>query len=150
MALMKLGSKSEAFRREGQAWHCPQAFPVMLQLKLEKCPFIYTKFTPPSSSSSSSFPLISRSGQLAKIIKDTSNDDVSVCALQLVTYGGAKAFELLAKFCYGVKIELTALNIVSLRCASEYLQMTDEYGMEISFAQTEAFLNDVLGIGQIP
>lgn len=92
------------------------------------------------------FPLISRSGLLAKLIKDSSKDDVSVSELQLNDIpGGAKAFELVAKFCYGVKIEITPLNIVSLRCASEYLEMTDEYGERNLIAQTESFLNEVFG-----
>ena len=39
--------------------------------------------------------------------------------------GGAKAFLLVAKFCYGVKMELTAPNVVGLRCAAEHLQMTE-------------------------
>ncbi|KAE8692486.1 BTB/POZ domain-containing protein [Hibiscus syriacus] len=34
---------------------------------------------------------------------------------------GAIAFELISKFCYGVRIELTAQNVASIRCAAEYL-----------------------------
>lgn len=59
--------------------------------------------------------------------------------------GGAKAFELIAKFCYGVKIELTSMNVVSIRCAAEYLQMTEEYGEGNLIVQTESFLNEVFG-----
>lgn len=74
------------------------------------------------------------------------NSDGSPCILQLSQLpGGAKSFELVAKFCYGVKIELTSMNVVSLRCASEYLQMTEEYGEGNLIAQTEAFLSEVFG-----
>ncbi|KAK4345597.1 hypothetical protein RND71_035773 [Anisodus tanguticus] len=135
MAFVKLGSKSEAFRREGQAWHCTSGLPSDVTIEIGEMSFYLHKF-----------PLISRSGLLAKLIKESCNDDGSVCVLQLSDVpGGAKTFELVAKFCYGVKIELTPLNIVSLRCASEYLQMTDEYGDGNLIAQTEAFLNDVFG-----
>ncbi|KAK3008362.1 hypothetical protein RJ639_014890 [Escallonia herrerae] len=92
------------------------------------------------------FPLLSRSGQLEKLIGQLSGDDRPECILQLRDLpGGAKAFELVAKFCYCVKIELTALNIVSLRCAAEYLQMSEDYGEGNLIAQTEGFLNEVFG-----
>lgn len=75
-----------------------------------------------------------------------SSSDGSPCILQLSQLpGGAKSFELVAKFCYGVKIELTSMNVVSLRCAAEYLQMTEEYGEGNLIAQTEAFLSEVFG-----
>lgn len=92
------------------------------------------------------FPLLSRSGLLEKLISELTYNDGSPCVLQLSQLpSGAKAFELVAKFCYGVKIELTSMNVVSLRCAAEYLQMTEEYGEGNLIAQTEAFLNEVFG-----
>ncbi|KAG6471071.1 hypothetical protein ZIOFF_072167 [Zingiber officinale] len=57
--------------------------------------------------------------------------------------GGIKAFELVAKFCYGVKLELTASNVVYLRCAAEHLQMTEKIAEGNSIAQTEIFFNQV-------
>lgn len=92
------------------------------------------------------FPLLSRSGLLDKLIRESNKNDGSMCILQLGEIpGGAKAFELVAKFCYSIKIELTASNIVSLRCAAEYLQMTEEYGEGNLIVQTELFLNEVFG-----
>ena len=52
---------------------------------------------------------------------------------------------LVAKFCYGIKLELTALNIVSLRCAAEYLQMSEDHGEGNLITQTEYFLNEIFG-----
>ena len=90
------------------------------------------------------FPLLSRSGLLKKLIAEFSSKDGSSCVLQLHDIpGGAKTFELIAKFCYGVKIDVTALNVVSLRCAAEYLEMTENYGEGNLVSQTEAFLNEV-------
>ncbi|MBA0718068.1 hypothetical protein Golax_005835 [Gossypium laxum] len=40
--------------------------------------------------------------------------------------GGIEAFELCAKFCYSFTITLSAYNIVAIRCAAEYLQMTED------------------------
>ncbi|KAL5990610.1 hypothetical protein ACLOJK_011513 [Asimina triloba] len=90
------------------------------------------------------FPLLSRSCVLEKMIADYSGEEGTTCILELHGIpGSAKAFELIAKFCYGVKIEVTALNVVCLRCAAEYLRMTEEYGEGNLIAQTEAFLNEI-------
>ncbi|KAK3017374.1 hypothetical protein RJ639_006309, partial [Escallonia herrerae] len=97
------------------------------------------------------FPLLSRSRTLENLIGDSSEDekksqDDKRYVLKLHDLpGGANAFLLAAKFCYGVKIELTAMNVVSLRCTAEYLQMTEDYGEGNFIMQTEVFLNEVLG-----
>ncbi|OVA10118.1 BTB/POZ-like [Macleaya cordata] len=92
------------------------------------------------------FPLLSRSGLLEKQIEDSSGEDGQNCILQLHDIpGGAKTFELVAKFCYGVKIEVSALNVVTLRCAAEHLQMTEAYGEGNLIKQTEDFLDEVFG-----
>ncbi|GJN17482.1 hypothetical protein PR202_gb04552 [Eleusine coracana subsp. coracana] len=94
------------------------------------------------------FPLLSRSGVLQRMISEYQppEDGNGMCTLQLDDIpGGAKAFELAAKFCYDVKIELNALNVVCLRCAAEYLRMTDEYAEGNLITQAESFLSDVLG-----
>uniref|UniRef100_A0A6V7QWC4 BTB/POZ domain-containing protein At5g03250-like n=1 Tax=Ananas comosus var. bracteatus TaxID=296719 RepID=A0A6V7QWC4_ANACO len=91
------------------------------------------------------FPLINRSGLLQKMINEFHSDDGKGCILQLHDIpGGSKSFELVAKFCYDVKIELNALNVVSLRCAAEHLCMTEDYGEGNLIVQTENFLNEVL------
>lgn len=55
--------------------------------------------------------------------------------------GGAEAFEAAAKFCYGVKVELTPWNVVPLRCAAEYLEMTEEFGEDNLVSRCERFLS---------
>ncbi|XP_043814703.1 BTB/POZ domain-containing protein At5g03250 isoform X1 [Manihot esculenta] len=90
------------------------------------------------------FPLLSKSGLLEKRIEEHSCDNGSIRVLELDGIpGGAKAFELISKFCYGVKLDLTAANVVCIRCAAEYLRMTEDYGEGNLIAQTEAFLNEV-------
>lgn len=58
--------------------------------------------------------------------------------------GGSEAFELAAKFCYGVAIDLTAANISGLRCAAEYLEMTEDLEEGNLIFKTEAFLSYVV------
>ncbi|XP_057529251.1 BTB/POZ domain-containing protein At1g67900 isoform X2 [Amaranthus tricolor] len=55
--------------------------------------------------------------------------------------GGVEAFELCAKFCYGITITLSAYNIISARCAAEYLQMTEEAEKGNLIYKLEVFLN---------
>ncbi|XWS45343.1 hypothetical protein CRYUN_Cryun15aG0128300 [Craigia yunnanensis] len=55
--------------------------------------------------------------------------------------GGSETFETAAKFCYGVKIDLSASTVVPLRCAAEFLEMTDEYSEENLISKTERFLS---------
>ncbi|MBA0713118.1 hypothetical protein Golax_012163 [Gossypium laxum] len=90
------------------------------------------------------FPLLSRSGVMERLIAEASDEEekCSICLPDIP--GGAKTFELVAKFCYGVKLELTASNVVYLRCAAEHLEMTEEYGEGNLIVQTETFLNQVV------
>ena len=59
--------------------------------------------------------------------------------------GGADAFTLVAKFCYGIKFEIDVTNVAMLRCAAEYLEMTEEYGKDVALvSNTENVLTDVV------
>jgi hypothetical protein len=58
--------------------------------------------------------------------------------------GGAEAFELAAKFCYGINFDITIYNVALLRCAAEYLEMTEAYGDNNLIARTEKFLSEMV------
>ncbi|GAA0169582.1 hypothetical protein LIER_24032 [Lithospermum erythrorhizon] len=134
MACMKLGSKTDAFQRQGQAWFCASGLPSDVVVEVGEMSFHLHKF-----------PLLSRSGAMEKKIAEASEkrEDGSVIQLPDIP-GGAKAFELIAKFCYGVKLELTAANVVYLRCAAEHLEMTEEYEEGNLISLTDMFLNQVV------
>ncbi|KAG6505273.1 hypothetical protein ZIOFF_037627 [Zingiber officinale] len=51
-----------------------------------------------------------------------------------------EAFETAAKFCYGVKIDLSPWNVAPVRCAAEYLEMTEDLFEDNLVARTERFL----------
>ncbi|CAN6310070.1 unnamed protein product [Urochloa humidicola] len=97
----------------------------MLLLRLGICPFTFT------------------SAFLARSIEENSDQEECVIKLNDIP-GGAKSFELVARFCYGVKIELSPANVVYLRCASEHLEMTEEVAEDNLIAQSEMFLNQVV------
>ncbi|KAL4627710.1 hypothetical protein ACB092_05G185100 [Castanea dentata] len=134
MACMKLGSKTDAFQRQGQAWFCTTGLPSDIVVEVGEMSFHLHKF-----------PLLSRSGIMEKLIAEASEDVEEGCTINLPEIpGGAKTFELVAKFCYGVKLELTSSNVVYLRCAAEHLEMTEEYGEGNLITQAEVFLNQVV------
>ncbi|KAK7829486.1 btb/poz domain-containing protein [Quercus suber] len=134
MACMKLGSKTDAFQRQGQAWFCTTGLPSDIVVEVGEMSFHLHKF-----------PLLSRSGIMEKLIAEASEDVEEGCTINLPEIpGGAKTFELVAKFCYGVKLELTSSNVVYLRCAAEHLEMTEEYGEGNLITLTEVFLSQVV------
>ncbi|XP_048531715.1 BTB/POZ domain-containing protein At5g66560-like [Triticum urartu] len=55
--------------------------------------------------------------------------------------GGPGTFETATKFCYGVRVELTPWNVAPLRCAAEYLEMTEEHSEDNLAARAEAYLS---------
>ncbi|KAK7279642.1 hypothetical protein RJT34_24698 [Clitoria ternatea] len=134
MACMKLGSKSEIFHPYGQSWLCSTGLPSDVIIEIGDTSFHLHKF-----------PLISRSKVLESLMKELSSEnDKSVLELHDLP-GGAKTFLHVARFCYGVKMELTPSNVVGLRCASEYLEMTENYGEGNLILQSENFLNHIFG-----
>lgn len=58
--------------------------------------------------------------------------------------GGSETFETILRFCYGLPVDLNPNNIAPLRCASEYLEMTEELDDGNLISKTEAFLTFVV------
>ncbi|XP_010244572.1 PREDICTED: BTB/POZ domain-containing protein At3g08570 isoform X2 [Nelumbo nucifera] len=81
--------------------------------------------------------------KIRKMVADAKDSNLSKLEL-LDLPGGPKTFELAAKFCYGTNFEITATNVAHLRCAAEYLEMTEDYREENLIAQTETYLNEVV------
>ncbi|MCO5612993.1 hypothetical protein L7F22_067266 [Adiantum nelumboides] len=59
--------------------------------------------------------------------------------------GGAKAFELVARFCYKESgwMKMGPNNVALMRCAAEYLEMSEEYGVDNLLQCTEALLSTI-------
>lgn len=142
---MKLGSKSEVFHldQNSKTWICSSGLPSDVTIEIGDVSFYLHKF-----------PLLSRSKTLENLFGDSSDDEKGIkledekqsCVLKLHDLpGGPKTFLLIAKFCYGVKLEVNSTNVVPLRCASEYLEMTEEYGEGNLINHTETFLGEVFG-----
>lgn len=57
--------------------------------------------------------------------------------------GGSKTFELAMKFCYGINFEINISNVVALRCAAGFLEMTEDFKEENLIARAETYLEQV-------
>ncbi|CAJ1929858.1 unnamed protein product [Sphenostylis stenocarpa] len=98
-------------------------------------------------------PLMSKSRKLQQLItnQEANNSSASTpeaeeggkhCHLVLVDFpGGSETFELAAEFCFGAKIELCSSNVAPLRCAGEFLEMTEEHSEENLISKAETFLS---------
>ncbi|KAL3633333.1 hypothetical protein CASFOL_022860 [Castilleja foliolosa] len=85
------------------------------------------------------FPLVSRSGRIRKLVAVNRVSGISKIEL-LGLPGGAESFELAAQFCYGVNFEITAANVAQLYCASDYLEMTEDYSNNNLLSRAEEYL----------
>lgn len=88
------------------------------------------------------FPLVSRSGYIRKLVSESVDADLSIIELYDIP-GGADAFELATKFCYGVNFEISTENISMLRCVAEFLEMSEDYAVGNLIGRTEAYINEV-------
>ncbi|KAM6577737.1 hypothetical protein CsatB_029574 [Cannabis sativa] len=88
-------------------------------------------------------PMVSKSGYLNKLIFDRSNGgkDKSLKIPIDNLPGGAKAFELVVKFCYGLEVDITSANISPLYCAAHFLDMNDYLEQGNLISKTETFLS---------
>ncbi|KAK3020140.1 hypothetical protein RJ639_004608 [Escallonia herrerae] len=87
------------------------------------------------------FPLLSKCLRLQRLCSECPESSPHQI-VQLPDFpGGIEAFELCAKFCYGMTITVSALNIVSARCAAEYLQMTEDVEKGNLIYKLEVFFN---------
>ena len=85
--------------------------------------------------------MLSKSSRLQKLVSSTNeeenSDEISIDDVP----GGPAAFEICAKFCYGMTVTLNAYNVVAARCAAEYLEMFESVEKGNLIYKIEVFLN---------
>ncbi|CAA7034613.1 unnamed protein product [Microthlaspi erraticum] len=89
------------------------------------------------------FPLLSKCGLIKKLVSESNKDSEATVIKISDIPGGSESFELAAKFCYGINFDMSTDNIAMLRCAAEYLEMTEEHSIENLVVRTETYLNEV-------
>ncbi|KAM3294018.1 hypothetical protein ACQJBY_037112 [Aegilops geniculata] len=112
MKHMKLGSKPDVFQTEGSNIRfVATELATDIVISIGDVKFYLHKF-----------PLLSKSSRLQRLVassNEESDDEVNISDIP----GGASAFEICAKFCYGMIVTLNAYNVLAARCAAEYLEM---------------------------
>ncbi|KAL0421445.1 UNVERIFIED_CONTAM: BTB/POZ domain-containing protein [Sesamum latifolium] len=135
MKFMKLGSRPDTFYTTEAVRSVSSEVSSDLIIQVKGSRYLLHKF-----------PLLSKCLRLQRLCSE-SPEASQLQIVQLPEFpGGVEAFELCAKFCYGITITLSAYNIVSIRCAAEYLQMTEEVekGSWITSRCIEAIASKVL------
>ncbi|XP_012076425.1 BTB/POZ domain-containing protein NPY1 isoform X2 [Jatropha curcas] len=130
MKFMKLGSKPDAFQAEGKSIrYVSSELATDVTINIGEVKFYLHKF-----------PLLSKSNRLQKLVlkaSEENSDEINMLDFP----GGHKAFEICAKFCYGMIVTLNAYNVVAARCAAEYLEMTEDVDRGNLIFKIEVFLN---------
>ncbi|KAF7817306.1 BTB/POZ domain-containing protein NPY1 [Senna tora] len=114
MKFMKLGSKPDALQADGKSIrYVSSKLATDVVINVGEVKFYLHKF-----------PLLSKSNQLQKLVSKANEEDSDEVFLADFPRG-PKAFEICAKFCYGMTVTLNPYNVVAARCAAEYLEMTE-------------------------
>ncbi|KAK3006124.1 hypothetical protein RJ639_015503 [Escallonia herrerae] len=86
-------------------------------------------------------PMVSRSAYIDRLVFQRSGGQTSLNIWLGNLPGGCKCFELVVKFCYGKRVELTAVNIAPLYCAAHFLEMSDDLQPGNLICRTETYLS---------
>ncbi|KAI5408295.1 variant 2, ATPase of 26S proteasome regulatory subunit 4 [Lathyrus oleraceus] len=121
---------SLAMERTGQ-WVFSQDIPTDVIVEVGEARFCLHKFM-----------LVAKSNYIRKLILESDESELTRIDLSDIP-GGPGIFEKTAKFCYGVNFEITVQNVAVLRCAAEFLQMTDQYCDNNLAGRTDEFLSKV-------
>ncbi|EOA28776.1 hypothetical protein CARUB_v10025008mg [Capsella rubella] len=138
MKFMKLGTKPDSFQSKGDNVRC-----VTTELETEIIVIIgNVKFY------LHKFPLLSKSGFLQKLIATSKNEEKEKNQIKEIDIseipGGSVAFEICVKFCYGITVTLNAYNVVSARCAAEFLEMNETFEKSNLVYKIDVFLNSTI------
>lgn len=133
MKFMKLGSRPDTFYTTESVRSISSEVSSDLIVQVKGSRYLLHKF-----------PLLSKCLRLQRLCSE-SPESSQHQIIQLPDFpGGIEAFELCAKFCYGITVTLSAYNIVSARCAAEYLQMTEDVEKGNLVYKIEVFFNSCI------
>ncbi|KAH6777204.1 Phototropic-responsive NPH3 family protein [Perilla frutescens var. frutescens] len=113
MKFMKLGTRPDTFYTEEATRTVMSDVPSDLTIKINNISYLLHKLQ---------YPLLPKSGLLQRLYRET--EESSTLHIHDIP-GGEEAFEVCAKFCYGITINLSAHNFVSAFCAANFLGMTE-------------------------
>ncbi|KAK8567652.1 hypothetical protein V6N13_105608 [Hibiscus sabdariffa] len=134
MKFMKLGSRPDTFYTAESVRTVSSEISSDLIIEVKGTKYLLHKF-----------PLLSKCLRLQRLCSEIYPETSQHQVIQLLDFpGGVEAFELCAKFCYGITITLSAYNIVAAQCAAEYLQMSEDVEKGNLIYKLEVFFNSCI------
>ncbi|CAN1190455.1 BTB/POZ domain-containing protein DOT3 [Linum perenne] len=128
-----IAAVSDASDNNAHKWPVTTQIPADLSVQVQDATFTVHKY-----------PLVSKCGYIARLELQPSISSYSY-EVKLETFpGGSETFEAILRFCYGLPLDLNPQNIAPLRCASEYLEMSEDLEDGNLITKTEAFLTFVI------
>ncbi|XP_021902292.1 BTB/POZ domain-containing protein At5g47800 [Carica papaya] len=132
MKFMKLGTKPDTFYTEEATRTLISEIPSDLVIRINNISYLLHKF-----------PLLPKCGLLQRLCSDSDDSENVTIDLHDIP-GGEDAFELCAKFCYGIAINLSAHNFVAAFCAAKFLRMTESIEKGNFVLKLEAFFTSCI------
>ncbi|CAN8236837.1 unnamed protein product [Cochlearia groenlandica] len=124
---------ANTFEKKDRFWYVKSQIPTDLSIEVDDITFEAHKF-----------PLISKCGYISSIeLKPLASENGYHIKLENFP-GGSETFETVLKFCYNLPLDLNPHNVASLRCASEYLYMTEELENGNLISKTDTFITFVV------
>ncbi|XP_054776870.1 BTB/POZ domain-containing protein At5g47800 [Prosopis cineraria] len=133
MKFMKLGTRPDTFYTEQATRTLISDIPSDLAVQVNDITYLLHKSL-----------LLPKCGFLQRLCSNSSNDSGDVSLKLHDIPGGEDAFELCAKYCYGISINISAFNFVPAFCAAKFLQMNDLVEKGNLVGKLEAFFNSCI------
>ncbi|XVE87603.1 hypothetical protein DITRI_Ditri19aG0001300 [Diplodiscus trichospermus] len=132
MKFMKIGTKPDTFYTEEATRTVISDMQSDLTIRINNICYLLHKI-----------PLVPKCGLLQRLCSDSDDSDIVTIDLHDIP-GGEDAFELCAKFCYGITINLSAHNFVPAFCAAKFLRMTESVEKGNFVLKLEAFFSSCI------
>ncbi|KAJ8765558.1 hypothetical protein K2173_014680 [Erythroxylum novogranatense] len=124
---------ADSFEKKEQSWSVSSQVPTDLSIQVQDVTFTVHKY-----------PLVSKCGYIGHLELQPSISNFGY-ELKFENFpGGSETFEIILKFCYGLPLDLNPTNIAPLRCASEFLEMSEEFEEGNLISKTEAYLSFII------
>ncbi|XP_057415873.1 BTB/POZ domain-containing protein At5g47800-like isoform X3 [Lotus japonicus] len=132
MKFMKLGTRPDTFYTEQATRTLISDIAADLVIQINDINYLLHKFA-----------LLPKCGLLQRLCYDSSDSESVSVELHDIP-GGEDAFELCAKFCYGISIKISAHNFVPTLSAAKFLRMNDSIERGNLVGKLESFFNSCI------
>ncbi|XP_031285006.1 BTB/POZ domain-containing protein DOT3-like [Pistacia vera] len=124
---------ADSIEKKEHSWFVSSQIPTDLSIQVQDVTFNVHKY-----------PLVSKCGYIGRLELQPSISKFGYDVKLENFPGGPDIFEIILKFCYGLPIDFSPENITPLRCAAEFLDMSEEYEDGNLISKTESFLTLVI------